>query len=1204
MNKKILGILVVMLLIATVLPVLGSFEVDKNNIRKSPVARDCSWTLSFEQPNHFDITLDKPDEYSFWQMDPQGIKSINDETKNICPSDEGEVCTNYGGLQVEVTKPRDGYLYLFDREIMRIGFTVVIGSITIEVETSDDVEGVDIYLDDYLKFSDYTLPYSRLYNERSIGGHTIKVVAYDNFEETNESNELDFFMINLNKPKEHNVLINEIMSDPLGDDAGNEWIELYNNGDDTSIDGWVISNSDGNAIATLPDWLFPHDTYLVVVFGNGVNDNDFSDGNAMFYTGGSQEVFDNNMDECALYNGNPNVNSIIDFISYCYEEAYTQGTAYGYARNAGIWDENEYFNPLIKPSPYVSRRRWINEGYSIGRDSYSNDTNTPQDWDSSGGADAFKATFGRCNLDAFGIINQELLSTFSKDSYLEKKNWTIMVYMADCDLEDDFFNQLNDLEDVGTNDDMNIVFQIDGWRRTQEWYNDTSGWHQANQTKTFRGFLMKDNTHGFLNWGRTQIETDSFIYAYNPPDEKACIGEINTGTASPLTNFVNWAAKYAPADHYVLILGGHGAGWKGLLPDANSSDDYLYMHELKTALDGANILTFDILGFDCCLMAMVEVGYQIRFTVDYMVASEETDMGWDYEYIFDHLQNNMHISSVELANYMVDSYENQFGGVESCYTLSATRLKGDFNALVSKISMFGENLKTGMEDWGDWENVVFNPNGEKSDNCQMDVRDSLVDTEHYHDRNFKDLYHLAYKIGKNGNIYSGYKEPWQDILNLLVEGGPIITNEIHSNDHDDSHGLSIYFPRNQVDFYIHDPCDDALTTVNPFDYPWPSNITNPPSTLAIYAEDFTIEWGKVPYTDPPGPPHPWPEALNLLFRDDTQWDEFLHRYYKPCADAGKDQEFIVDDCDDCVRVTLNGGGSSSADDDLKVHRYTWDFDATIDSKAGMNPDVDDMDRSGIDDLDDEKDAENKSVTNEFCVGTHIVTLTVWDDHHLKNESRCNDFPNEHWKTDQDICIITVKCQEDDEEPDTHITSPQDGATVTSPINVTGYATDYGGSGVAELDYLLEWDGGSYDGDSIYIDPPEEEQGFILGPLYLEDYLDLEDEWLKITIYAIDAAGNTGSDSITVYRAEGEDTTPPITTATFDPELRVVTLTAYDPPHGDDPISGVCGTYYYIDDGTTQEYFEPFSLLEGTHDVTFWSVDCADNVEDPNTETFG
>ena len=108
LKKKIIGILVVTLLIATVLPVLGSFEVDKNNIHKSPVARDCPWTLSFEQPNHFDITLDKPDGYSFWHMDPQGTKSINDETKNIYPGVEGEVCTNYGRLQVEVTKPKYG----------------------------------------------------------------------------------------------------------------------------------------------------------------------------------------------------------------------------------------------------------------------------------------------------------------------------------------------------------------------------------------------------------------------------------------------------------------------------------------------------------------------------------------------------------------------------------------------------------------------------------------------------------------------------------------------------------------------------------------------------------------------------------------------------------------------------------------------------------------------------------------------------------------------------------------------------------------------------------------------------------------------------------------------------------------------------------------------------------------------------------------
>jgi hypothetical protein len=307
-----------------------------------------------------------------------------------------------------------------------------------------------------------------------------------------------------------------------------------------------------------------------------------------------------------------------------------------------------------------------------------------------------------------------------------------------------------------------------------------------------------------------------------------------------------------------------------------------------------------------------------------------------------------------------------------------------------------------------------------------------------------------------------------------------------------------------------------------------------------------------------------------------------------------------------------------------IHRYTWDFDATIDSKAGMNPDEDDMDRSGIDDLDDELDAEGREITHEFCVGTHIVTLTVWDDHHLKDDKhqprRTNNKPNEHWKTDQDVCIITVTCQEDDEEPDTHITSPQDGATVTSPINVIGYATDYGGSGVSELDYLLEWDGGSYYGDSIYIDPPEEEQGFTLGPLYLEDYLDLEDVWLKITIYAIDAAENIGSDSITVYRSEEEDTTPPVTEKTIgEPnDEGGYIIWSYTPItfEATDDMSGVNNINYEIwwdsnDDmvvdtqmASEKIYSDSVTFTVGEHDIYYglielrwFAVDNAGNPED-------
>lgn len=1181
MLKKIISYLACIILISTSTQVFAILECSNKDIANPLTTEENLWKLSYEN------------------------KIIDEEielSSNIFDDEP----------YVKVTKPKEGYLYLFDREIFNIGFTLIIGEITVEVETSDDISEVDIYFDNNLKFTDYTEPYSRLYQEKSFGLHKIKAVAQDEFGETIESDEIDFLLLNFRGGATSSVVINEIMSNPSETDAGNEWVELYNKGNDINIKGWSISNRNANAIATLPDWEFPKDTYLVVYFGSGTNDNDFSDGNGKYCTGTNQEVFDNGMDECALYAGTSNANNIIDFISYCgcCDGVYTPGIAYNHARAAGIWDELEYFDPTEIPLHPGSRVRGLVEGDSIGRDSLSNDSNTPQDWDISGGPDAFNPSLGKINYDVFGIVSRQLTASFS-EKFQEKKDWTVMVYMADSDdlLENNFFQQLDQLESVGTNDDMNIVFEIDGYRNAREMYQSNDGtWRERNRTKTFRGFLLKDNNTSYVDFpvhGKNiNYSANRFVNAYNPVGLDVCIGEINTGTAAPLTEFVNWAARWAPADHYVLILGGHGAGWKGLLPDANSGDDYLYMNELKTALENANILTLDILGFDCCMMAMVEVGYQIRLVVDYMVASEELDIGWNYKDIFTHLQNNIGISAEALASYMVTSYDNYHGWWD-CRTLSAVNLKGDFLNLVNKISLLGQNLKRGMEDWGDSQNAAFAIHNIEDDNCQKDVRDvllSLTSRETFDDRNYKDLYILVDRIGNNNGIYENYKKPWNDILALLVEGGPIVKNEIHGVGHNHVHGLSIYFPRNQVNFYRTLTCDSGWQFSLPFDAPHPSRLTDPASSIAIYAEDFTIEWGKVPYYG--APPHPWPQTPNLRFREDTMWDEFLHRYYKPCADAGPDQTFSVEDCDDCVEVTLSGVGSSSADDDLNVHRYTWDFDATVDSKPGLDPDVDDMDRSGIDDLDDELDAENVQVTQEFCVGTHIVTLTVWDDHHLLDTTRysamTNDVPNRHWKTDQDQCVITVTCDEDNTLPIVYITDPQDGDYVTNPVEFTVEASDYG-SGIVELDFLLEWPGGSYSDDPYLVDPPAPIVYFTLGPFNLNPDV----SYYEMTIYAKDASDNIGSDSVIVYpKIEKEDTTPPITTASFEPELRIVTLTAIDPPHGDDPISGVCATYYFIDEGATTEYFEPFPLPEGTHDVTFWSVDCANNVEDPNTETFG
>lgn len=83
---------------------------------------------------------------------------------------------------ITITKPRYGYMYIFDREIMHISSdkSIIVGKITVETDAYGNIDKVEFYIDDVLKGTDAESPYEWIWDERTFGTHEIKVVAYDN----------------------------------------------------------------------------------------------------------------------------------------------------------------------------------------------------------------------------------------------------------------------------------------------------------------------------------------------------------------------------------------------------------------------------------------------------------------------------------------------------------------------------------------------------------------------------------------------------------------------------------------------------------------------------------------------------------------------------------------------------------------------------------------------------------------------------------------------------------------------------------------------------------------------------------------------------------------------------------------------------------------------------------------------------------------
>ena len=253
------------------------------------------------------------------------------------------------------------------------------------------------------------------------------------------------------------------------------------------------------------------------------------------------------------------------------------------------------------------------------------------------------------------ILSSLLLGTAvaAPDSQADEAEWLLMFYVdADDDtLELDMLIDLQEAELVGSTDQVHIVAQVDRFKGSFDGMGDFTG--------AKRLYITQDDDVNVIG---SQVVKE--------------LGEVNMADSKTLLDFITWAVANYPAKKRMLVLSDHGIGWPGGFgdpdPDVLGSHDIflrqafghdnLWLMEIDETLAKARKATgieqFDIVGFDACLMAQLEIFTAMAPHARYSVASEETEpgVGWAYTAFLSELVKNPEMDGADLSQAIVATY--------------------------------------------------------------------------------------------------------------------------------------------------------------------------------------------------------------------------------------------------------------------------------------------------------------------------------------------------------------------------------------------------------------------------------------------------------------------------------------------------------------------------------------------------------------------
>ncbi len=389
------------------------------------------------------------------------------------------------------------------------------------------------------------------------------------------------------------------------------------------------------------------------------------------------------------------------------------------------------------------------------------------------------------------------------------KDWTIITYMAaDNDLAPFARRNLKQQADVGSNDRVNIVTQLD---------TRING-----NIKVTKRYYIEPNKLIVMN-------------QHDPISQK-----MDSGAPETLIDCCRWAIQNFPAHNYALILWNHGTGVidigklrsinplqlfsfnpstnlieldrnipflefiqsipeRGICFD-DSTGHYLTNQDLDMALKEicTNFLhgkKFSCICFDACLMAMLEIANVIKNYSDFMIASQEIELGagYDYKRMLTPLLTEP-MNKATFAKHIVASYENVYSQITNDFTQSAINLL-HIPALEQNINTVATLLIDSLK----------YQQGTTIKDAIKASRHKLLCT-HFDEPSYLDLHHFYSNVLQNLKNFQYQHETHRYLKDVLAktlqEGMSLIKRTVIANATGKNlklaHGISIYFPERGI----------------------------------------------------------------------------------------------------------------------------------------------------------------------------------------------------------------------------------------------------------------------------------------------------------------------------------------------------------------------------------------------------------------------